>query len=128
MDEMLPMLFYAIVISNTIIVIYTYNIYIYIYIYIYIHIYILLTCLMSRWTGFYMLWLLMLESIFEWTVSLDLWKLFGVIVIFNAKFILDLGIVRIQRGFWILWCLWDVFIVSILKYVLKLLPVGTCVM
>ena len=54
---------------------------------------------MSRWTGFYMLWLLMLESIFEWTVSRDLWKLFGVIVIFNAKFILDLGIVRIQRGF-----------------------------
>ena len=23
---------------------------------------------MSRWTGFYMLWLLMLEGIFEWTV------------------------------------------------------------
>ena len=30
MDEMLPMQLYAIVISNTIIVIYTYNIYIYI--------------------------------------------------------------------------------------------------
>ena len=23
---------------------------------------------MSQWTGFYMLWLLMLEGIFEWTV------------------------------------------------------------
>ena len=71
-----------------------------------------LTCLASQWVGLYMLQLLMLES-------LGLRKLFGVIVIFNAEFVLDLGMVRIQRGFRILGCLWDVFIISVLKYVLK---------
>ena len=71
-----------------------------------------LTCLASQWAGLYMLQLLMLES-------LGLRKLFGVIVIFNAEFVLDLETIRIQRGFRILGCLWDVFIISILKYVLK---------
>ena len=51
-------------------------------------------------------------------------KLFIVIVIFNAKFILDLGMVRIPRDFPILGGLWDVFIISILKYVLILSPSG----
>ena len=60
--------------------------------------------------------------------GLGLQRFFGVIVIFNAKFVLDLGMVRIQRGFRILGCLWDVLIISILKYVLKWLPMETCVM
>ena len=60
--------------------------------------------------------------------GLGLRRFFGVIVIFNVKFVLDLGMVRIQRGFRILGCLWDVLIISILKYVLKWLLVGTCVM
>ena len=42
--------------------------------------------------------------------GLDLRRFFGVIAIFNAKFVLDLGMVRIQRGFRILGCLWDVLI------------------
>ena len=61
----------------------------------------------------------MLEGIFDGTVRLGLRRFFGVIVIFNAKFVLDLGMVRIQRGFQIFGCLWDVLIISILKYVLK---------
>ena len=60
--------------------------------------------------------------------GLGLQRFFGVIVIFNAKFVLDLGMVRTQRGFQILGCLWDVVIISILKYVLQWLPVGTCIM
>ena len=44
-------------------------------------------------------------------------KLFGVVVIFNAKFILDFGDGHDIEGFPKLGCLWDVFI-SILKYVL----------
>ena len=46
-------------------------------------------------------------------------RLLGVIVIFNAKFVLGLGMVRMQRGFRISGCLWDVLIISVLKYVLK---------
>ena len=61
-------------------------------------------------------------------LGLGLWRFFSVIVIFNAKFVFDLGMVRIQRSFRILGCLWDLLIISILKYVLKWLPVVTCVM
>ena len=50
---------------------------------------------------------------------MDLRRFFGVVVIFNAKFVLELGIVRIQTRFQILGCLWDVLIISILKYVIK---------
>ena len=46
-------------------------------------------------------------------------RFFGVIDIFNAKFVLDLGMVRTQRGFRILGCIWDVVIIFMLKYVLK---------
>ena len=42
-------------------------------------------------------------------------RFFSVIVIFNTKFVLDLGMVRTQRGFQILRFLWDVAIISILK-------------
>ena len=48
---------------------------------------------------------------------LSLQKLLDVLIIFHAKFILALGIVRIWRGFQILGCLLSVFIISILKYI-----------
>ena len=60
--------------------------------------------------------------------GLGLRRFFSVIVIFNAKFVLDLGMVSIQRGLPILGCLWNVLIISTLKYVLKWLSTGTCVM
>ena len=60
--------------------------------------------------------------------DLGLRRLSGVIVIFNAKFVLELGMVRIQRGFRISGCLWDALIISVLKYVFKWLLAGTCVM
>ena len=44
-----------------------------------------------------------------------LWRFFGFIVIFNNKSVLDLGVARTQRGFWILGCFWDAVIISILK-------------
>ena len=50
---------------------------------------------------------------------MGLWRFFGVIVIYNAKFVLDLGMDRIQRGLRIFECLWDALIIFILKYVLK---------
>ena len=78
------------------------------------------------------LWNHYLLSLLYWNhyllSGLGLRRFFGVTVIFNAKFVLDLGMVRIQRGFRILGCLWDVLIISILKYVFKWFPVGTCVM
>ena len=46
-------------------------------------------------------------------------RFFDVIAIFNAKFILDLGMVRIHVGFRILGFVLDVLIISILKFVLK---------
>ena len=46
-------------------------------------------------------------------------NLFDVSTIFNAKFNLALGMVRISRGLPKLWCLWDAFITSILKYIRK---------
>ena len=60
--------------------------------------------------------------------GLGLRRFFSVVIIFNAKFVLDLGMVSIQRGLQILGCLWNVLIISTLKYVLKWLPTGTCVM
>ena len=56
-----------------------------------------------------------LEGIFRRTVRPCLRKLFGFIFIFNDKFILDLGMARIQRGFRILESIWDVFVISILN-------------
>ena len=41
--------------------------------------------------------------------SLSLWKLFGVLIISNAKFSLAVGMVRISRGFQILGSLWGVY-------------------
>ena len=60
--------------------------------------------------------------------EVSLLKLRGLLIIFDAQFNFALGMVRIYRGFRILVCLWGVFIIYILKYVCKWLPVGTCVM
>ena len=78
-----------------------------------------LTCLTSRWAGLYMLRLYCWRVLSNKLPGVGVLKLSSVIVIFDGKFILDLGMVWIQRDFRILGCLWDVFIISILNYVLK---------
>ena len=55
-----------------------------------------------------------------------MWKLFDVLILFNTKFNLVLGIVRILGILNIHESL-EIFIISILNYVHKWLPVGTCV-
>ena len=53
-----------------------------------------LTSFANRWAGLYMVWFLMLEVIFKRYFRPYLRKLFAFIVIFNAKFTLNLGMVR----------------------------------
>ena len=75
-----------------------------------------------------MVWLLMLEGIFERTVRPQFVEAFQCDCYLQCAIYFGLGDGQYIVVFQILGSLWDVFITSMLKYVLKLLPMETCVM
>ena len=78
-----------------------------------------MNCFARRWADLYMLGFSCWRVFSNRASGSGLRRFFGVIVIYNAKFVLDLGMDRIQRGLRIFECLWDALIIFILKYVLK---------